>query len=157
MCMFLCKGKTLFFHSLINQRLFGCFTIRKIQIFLKVMLDCSDFYLLQQLWMEILQLQGCQTRVLLEFFFQDGVIQLRCLLLPPNLCLGTVLFGSSLAAAKSLMVVAFSLPLCSYMTFIRIFSCLHARIQAFSLSLVYFPGTLSKLQIFKTPLHKLHF
>ena len=54
------------------------------------------------------------------------------LLPPPNLCLGTVLFGSSLAAAKSLMMVAFPLPLHSHMTFISTFFCLHARIQAFS-------------------------
>ena len=114
-CMFLYKGKMLFFHSLITQRLFGCFMSSKIKIFLKAMLDYSDFYLLQQLWVEILQLQGCQMRVLLEFLFHHGVSQSKCLLLPlPNLCLGTVLFGSSLAAAKSLLLVAFPLPLCSY-------------------------------------------
>ena len=43
------------------------------------------------------------------------------LLPPPNLCLGTVLFGNCLAAAKSLMMVAFPFPLHSNMTFIGIF------------------------------------
>ena len=92
MCMFLCKGKMLFFHFLINQRLLGCFTTRKIQIFLKAMLDCLDFYLLQQLWVEILQLQGCQTRVLLEFSFHYGVSQSRCLSSPFAIKL---MFGNS--------------------------------------------------------------
>ena len=73
------------------------------------------------------------------------------LLPPPNLCLGTVF----LAAAKSLMMVAFPLSPCSHMTFISTFSYLHARIQAFSSLLVYFPGILIKLQIFKTPLLQL--
>ena len=99
MCMFLCKGKMLFFHFLINQRLLGCFTTRKIQIFLKAMLNCLDFYLLQQLWMEILQLQGCQTRVFLEFSFKAvkqgffGVLsQSRCLSSPFAIKL---MFGNS--------------------------------------------------------------
>ena len=84
MCMFLCKGKMLFFHSLINQRLFDCFTTCKIQIFLRAMLDCLDFYLLQHLWVEILQLQGCQTRVFFDFLFHDGVSQSRCLSSPSS-------------------------------------------------------------------------
>ena len=84
MCMFFWKGKTLFFHSFINQRLFSCFTTRQIQIFLKAMLDYLDFYLLQQLWVEIWQLQGCQMRVLLEFSFHDGVSQSRYLSSPSS-------------------------------------------------------------------------
>ena len=113
---FFAKARCCFFYSLINQRLSGCFTTRNIQCFLKVMLDCLDFYLLQQLWVEILQLQGCQTRVLLEFSFHDGVSQSKCLFLfhPLNLCSGIVLFGSMEPEAWSLMMVAFPLPLCFY-------------------------------------------
>ena len=121
------------------------------------MLDCSDCYLLLLLWVEIPQLQGCQTRVFWSSCFMMVSVSRDIFLLlpPPNLCFGTVLFGSSLAAAKSLMMVTFHLPLCSHMTFIGIFSYLHARIRAFFSSLVYFPVILSKLQVFKTPLHKL--
>ena len=73
----------------------------------------------------------------------------------PKLCLGTVLFGSSLAAAKSLTMFAFPLPLRSHMNFISIFSCLHARMRAFSSLPVYSPDILIKLQIFKASLLKL--
>ena len=157
MHMFLCKGKMLFFHSLINQRLFYCFKTRKIQIFLKVMLDCWIFTCCSSSGWRFCSSKAVKRGFIWSSRFMMVPISRNVFLLlpPPNLCLGTVLFGSSLATAKSLMMVAFPFPFRSYMTFIGIFSCFHARIRAFSSSLVYFPGILSKLQIFNTPLHKL--
>lgn len=62
------------------------------------------------------------------------------LLPPPYLWFGIALLGSPLPEARSFIMVDFALPLRSLMTFIGTFSCLHARIRAFSSPLVYFPG-----------------
>ena len=156
-----CKGhcrfcKMLFFHSLINQRLFGCYTTRKILIFLKVMLDCLDFYLLQQLWVEILQLQGCQTRVFLEFLFHDGVSQSSCLSSSSTkLMLGNSVIWKLFGYCQEPHDGCFPCsPSLTYDFYQHLFLSPCKNTSFFS-SLMNFPGILSKIQTFKTSLHKL--
>ena len=144
MCMFLCKGKMLFFHSLINKRLFGCFMTRKIQIFLKGMLDC--FYLLQQLWVEM-------TRVFLDFLFHDGVSQSRCLSSPSStkFMLGNSVIRKLSGCCQEPHDGCFlSSTLLTYDFYWHLFlpPCKNT-------SFFFITSILSKLQIFKTLLHKL--
>ena len=64
---------------------------------------------------------------------------------PPNLCLGTLLGGSPLAEARNFITVDLALLLRAHISLMETFSCLQARILAFSSLLVYFPGILKTL------------
>ena len=131
--MHLGKCQALLFHSLSKKRFF---TAWQIKVLLEAMLHSTNCDIFQQIWIKSLQIQCCYTRIFLKFSFHNGVSKLRFFFSYHQIYAWELLCGSSLAAAKVLMMVAFPLPLCYHMTFIGTFSCLYARIQAFSSSLV---------------------